>query len=302
MKNIGKLLLKIIIYTLVLVFFSIILLIILAKLDLAMQIGDFRYNELIKSGITVDYCIYTDEEIKEDKSKKNVTLQYFPGKKHSKFVIICPGGGYLFLMGNEGSPVATKFNEEGITAFVLNYRVGLNLKNCTIYDDLARSIEFILNNSEEFNINTKDYALCGFSAGGHMISTFASDSVNGYKKYNVKKPNYLMIGYPYFIYNENYSNWLLKKDCTKKEAIDLDVLNVINSNFPKVYLFHGNKDCIAHCESNSMLMNEKLIEYKIPHKFIIFEGLNHSINIGLNSNAEGWIKEAIDFWNKECFN
>lgn len=298
MKSIGKILLKIIIFILIFGILSVMFFIFFIKNDPAMRIGNTRYNELSKSGVKVDYSIYSDEEIKEDKSRENVTLQYFPGNTNSKFVIICPGGGYFFLMSNEGSPVAAKFNEEGITAFVLNYRVGKDLKSCTVYDDLSRPIKFIFNHSNEFNIDIESYALCGFSVGGHMVTTFASDSINGYKKYNVKKPDYLIVGYPCFMYKSNCANWLLRNGCTKEEYDDIDALNVINSNFPKVYLFQGNKDCITHCESNAMLMNEKLIQYKIPHKFVVYEGLNHSINIGLNTNAEGWIKEAVDFWNK----
>src|ERR1700712_4464163 len=37
-------------------------------------------------------------------------------------VIICPGGGYTNLaMGYEGTEVAQRFNEAGISAFVLKY-------------------------------------------------------------------------------------------------------------------------------------------------------------------------------------
>src|SRR5882757_4093617 len=39
-------------------------------------------------------------------------------------VIICPGGGYTNLaMGYEGTEVAKRFNESGISAFVLKYRI-----------------------------------------------------------------------------------------------------------------------------------------------------------------------------------
>src|SRR5687767_1755598 len=45
-------------------------------------------------------------------------------KKTSAAVIICPGGGYWILAaGHEGADVARRFNEMGITAFVLKYRI-----------------------------------------------------------------------------------------------------------------------------------------------------------------------------------
>jgi hypothetical protein len=39
-------------------------------------------------------------------------------------VIICPGGGYTKISyGHEGIDVAKKFNEIGVAAFVLKYRL-----------------------------------------------------------------------------------------------------------------------------------------------------------------------------------
>jgi acetyl esterase/lipase len=39
-------------------------------------------------------------------------------------VIICPGGGYgILAIDHEGYQVAKRFNEMGVTAFVLKYRL-----------------------------------------------------------------------------------------------------------------------------------------------------------------------------------
>src|SRR3979409_17823 len=50
---------------------------------------------------------------------------YKPAKQKSgAAVIICPGGGYSILAaGHEGADVAKRFNDMGITAFVLKYRL-----------------------------------------------------------------------------------------------------------------------------------------------------------------------------------
>ena len=47
-----------------------------------------------------------------------------PGKNNGAGVIICPGGGYNILAyDKEGTEVAKWLNGQGITAFVLQYRV-----------------------------------------------------------------------------------------------------------------------------------------------------------------------------------
>ena len=47
-----------------------------------------------------------------------------PGKANGATVIVAPGGGFRWLsMGNEGWEVAEALAEQGITAFVLKYRL-----------------------------------------------------------------------------------------------------------------------------------------------------------------------------------
>src|SRR5436189_5449240 len=45
-------------------------------------------------------------------------------KANGSAVIVCPGGGYTHLANHEGQPVAEWLNSLGITAFVLQYRIG----------------------------------------------------------------------------------------------------------------------------------------------------------------------------------
>jgi hypothetical protein len=53
------------------------------------------------------------------------TLTVYPASKpNGTAVIICPGGGYsINVIKHEGIDVAQKFNEHGVTAFVLKYRI-----------------------------------------------------------------------------------------------------------------------------------------------------------------------------------
>ncbi|MES1249446.1 MAG: alpha/beta hydrolase, partial [Chitinophaga rupis] len=58
-------------------------------------------------------------------SRPNLTLFLPPkGKANGTAVIICPGGGYwVEAAGHEGADVARKFNEWGVTAILLKYRI-----------------------------------------------------------------------------------------------------------------------------------------------------------------------------------
>ena len=58
-------------------------------------------------------------------SRPSLTIFLAPKEKATgAAVIICPGGGYTNLaMGYEGTEVAQRLNESGISAFVLKYRI-----------------------------------------------------------------------------------------------------------------------------------------------------------------------------------
>jgi hypothetical protein len=75
-----------------------------------------------------------DSEVREGGDKngilriKNITMPsltvYRPAQPNGTAVIICPGGGYYILAaGHEGSDVAQRFTQMGVTAFVLKYRL-----------------------------------------------------------------------------------------------------------------------------------------------------------------------------------
>src|SRR5687767_5941464 len=46
------------------------------------------------------------------------------GKATGAAMIVCPGGGYGGLAAHEGKDYALWFNEAGVAAFVLKYRLG----------------------------------------------------------------------------------------------------------------------------------------------------------------------------------
>ncbi|WP_244214252.1 alpha/beta hydrolase [Pedobacter jejuensis] len=91
-------------------------------------------------------------------------------------VIICPGGGYGALaFSHEGIDVAKRFNEIGVTAFVLKYRLPSDEimvdKTYALLQDVEQAIYLIRKNYKKFNIKPNRIGVMGFSAGGHLAST-----------------------------------------------------------------------------------------------------------------------------------
>ncbi len=85
-------------------------------------------------------------------------------------VIICPGGGYQHLaIEKEGIEPAEALNENGISAFILEYRIIPNSKEA-ILSDISRAVRFVRYHAEEFGIDPDKIAVMGYSAGGHLAA------------------------------------------------------------------------------------------------------------------------------------
>lgn len=85
-------------------------------------------------------------------------------------VIICPGGGYRTLATKkEGFEPAQAFNEQGITAFVLKYRLAPYDYHAML-SDVCRAVRFVRYYAEDFGIDPDKIAIMGSSAGGHLAS------------------------------------------------------------------------------------------------------------------------------------
>ena len=92
-------------------------------------------------------------------------------------VIVCPGGGYNILAINkEGYEVAEWLNRQGITAFVLEYRVPKKQEGALM--DVQKAIRLIRSNTDSYGIKYNKLGVMGFSAGGSLSARAATLASN----------------------------------------------------------------------------------------------------------------------------
>lgn len=113
---------------------------------------------------------------------------YIPAKDATgTAVIICPGGGHSKLcLGHEGYALAQWFQERGIAAFVLKYRLAREKGSTyTIQDhamaDARRAIRLIRSRAAEWQVNPERLGILGFSAGGELAAFAAMKNDPGQK-------------------------------------------------------------------------------------------------------------------------
>lgn len=98
-------------------------------------------------------------------------LDVFPAPKHLATgcaVIVCPGGGFRErAMDWEGVQVAQWLNTQGISAFVLSYRIRpAGYEPATAWFDAARAVRQVRYRAADYGIDPQRIGVIGFSAGG----------------------------------------------------------------------------------------------------------------------------------------
>ncbi|MBW3600460.1 MAG: alpha/beta hydrolase [Planctomycetes bacterium] len=115
-----------------------------------------------------------------DVTEPEIALYAAPEEKNTgAAVLVCPGGAYHILaMDLEGEEVARWLNSIGVTAIVLKYRVPRRRdrpKHEAPLQDAQRAMSLVRSRAEEWSIDPERIGILGFSAGGHLAATTATN-------------------------------------------------------------------------------------------------------------------------------
>lgn len=130
--------------------------------------------------------------------------------KPNPAVLICPGGGYRILAWNlEGTELAEWFNRQGISAFILKYRVPGNRDGA--FCDAQRAMGLIRSQAQAFNVDPKRLGVMGFSAGAHLAVRTSTDfgrrfyaPIDGADSLP-SRPDFSLVIYPAYLFREGYT-------------------------------------------------------------------------------------------------
>jgi acetyl esterase/lipase len=91
------------------------------------------------------------------------------GKSTGASVVVAPGGSDIMLMyGAEGVDIAERYNDWGVTAFVLTYRMSPRYgANARVLDG-TRAIQIVRSNAAQWKLDPNRIGYIGFSAGSNM--------------------------------------------------------------------------------------------------------------------------------------
>src|SRR5688572_2260458 len=160
----------------------------------------------------------------EDKDKPTLII-YLPEKPTGVGIVVCPGGGYGNLaMDHEGHQIGRWLNENGIAAFICDYRHRRKgYGHPAPLQDAQRAIRTVRARAGEFGVEPNKIGILGFSAGGHLASSAAThfdagkpDAEDAIERAGCR-PDFGVLCYPVIAFDQPFThrgsqNNLLGKD------------------------------------------------------------------------------------------
>jgi len=205
-------------------------------------------------------------------------------------VLICPGGGYGMRADHEGATIARRFNDDGLHAFVVQYRVS-PLRHPAPLFDVARAIRIIRQNAALWKVEPSKIAVCGFSAGGHLAASLGvhfneatpqTGSTPNEPDTLSCRPDALILCYPVisagaFAHEGSFQNLLGAEgspELRQKMSLELQV----TPETPPTFLWHTFDDVGVPVE-NSLLFAQALRSQSIPFELHVYPHGRHGLGL-----------------------
>lgn len=232
-----------------------------------------------------------------------------PSKATGEAIVVVPGGGYhIIAAGHEGVDVAKRFNEMGIAAFVLKYRIPnqewmINPEIGPI-QDAQRAIQLVRLNAKKWNVNKNKVGILGFSAGGHLASTAATHykTLHIAKKKNISvRPDFLILIYPVISFVDTAAhigsrNNLLGENASPEKLKEYSNELRITPETPPTFLVHAKDDPVS--VRNTTLFADSLNAKGVFSEVILYESGGHGFGLVNKTSDISW-PDRVREWMKK---
>lgn len=237
------------------------------------------YKQLFSIICLFCFCLqtYAEEKI------KTLTPFLTNSSKPTAAVIVCPGGSYCWPgTKTEGTEVAQWLQANGISTFVLKYRVQGIVPYIThsrllfrghqhpdAINDLQQAISYVREHADEYNINPQQLGLMGFSAGGHLAMLGATSA-------NFVAAVYPVVSMSHPDSHKRSRRGLLGEYRKRNKAMrdSLSIEKHIPKNCPPVFLVNCKDDHTVK-PRNSELLDSALTAQGISHRYIQYQTGGH---------------------------
>lgn len=220
----------------------------------------------------------------------NPTLEiYLPEKDKATgaAVVIVPGGGYgVVVYQGEGITNAKNFAKNGVAAFVLKYRLPddsiMQDKSIGPLQDALQAIKYVRENAAKWGVDVNKVGIVGFSAGGHLASTAATQfnrSLIENKNNTNLRPDFQVVVYPVIsmsdaLTHKDSRTALLGKTPSQDQINQYSNELQVTSSTPPAYITHTVDDKTVDV-GNSLAYFESLRKNNVDVEMHIYPKGGH---------------------------
>lgn len=241
---------------------------------------------------------------------------YLPEKEKATgaSVVILPGGGYSGVaIDKEGHDVARWLNSIGVAGVVLKYRMPkpAESKGQLPYPtaDARRAIRLVRSKAGEWNLDPARVGILGFSAGGHLAATTATqweeanpDAADPLEKFSTR-PDFAVLIYPVISFvspvtHSGSKGNLLGKDAPAELLEKYSAELQVTPKTPPTFLVHARDDRVK--VENSELFAAACKKAGVPVELLAFETGGHGFGLGVNGGDPAtWPAKAAEWMKKQ---
>jgi acetyl esterase/lipase len=238
-----------------------------------------------------------------DVSQPNMRV-FRPAKPNGHALLVVPGGAYAFVsVVNEGVDVAARMTALGFTVFVLTYRLpgeGWKNRSDVPLQDAQRAMRVIRANAARFAVDATKISVLGFSAGGHLAATLATQhSEQVYSRVDAvdelsARPRGAGLVYPVIsmdasITHERSRKLLLGESPHAAQIEHRSAERHVDADTPSAFLVHAFDDMAVPVENSLRFMNAMRAAKRPVEAHLLQEG-GHAFGIGLpGTPSESWV-------------
>lgn len=248
------------------------------------------------AGLTTPKDIVRYDNLPYGKCKKwNLLDVYRPKSAQGKLPVIISvhGGGWVYGTKEVYQFYCMSLAQRGFAVVNFNYRLAPENKYPAQMEDVNQAVCWVLERAEEFEFDTENIFMVGDSAGGHLLSLYASMCSNPEyaAKYEFKTPENFVpraVALNCGVYDIVQSiQWqdrdklmkdLLGRRYTMEQAESVSPVLYITEKFPPAYVMTATGDFLKEQPKNLLAQFDRLhvpYEYKVygteenllPHVF-----------------------------------
>ena len=255
---------------------------------------------LAQTDHTTQTTIWLKTDNKDSDRLSAILYGYMPKTPNGKAVIICPGGGYQSLsMDYEGTDFAKWFNQFGVTAFVLKYRMPAGRSNVPLAD-AERAITIVREHAIEWRIDPEAIGIMGSSAGGHLASTLATQYTSA-----LTRPDFQILLYPVITMDAAYTHAgsrssLLGSSPSAELVRQFSSEKNVTASVPKAFIAVSAADKLVPVY-NSLQYAQALINAQVPVSLHVwpdgYHGFGHQTRfedyVIFHQELKNWMEEEV---------